>query len=81
VPGLVLVSEEVPGVVHTPRRACPPIAMKENTLMAVELGQVYKCEKCGIIVEVVHAGKGAVVCCGAPMTQLVAAFESSIRFG
>jgi len=39
--------------------------------MAVELGQVYKCEKCGIIVEVVHAGKGAVVCCGAPMTQLV----------
>lgn len=39
--------------------------------MAVELGQVYKCEKCGIIVEVVHAGKGAVVCCGAPMVQLV----------
>ncbi|MBU0607572.1 MAG: desulfoferrodoxin [Armatimonadetes bacterium] len=39
--------------------------------MAVELGQVYKCEKCGIIVEVVHAGKGAVVCCGAPMVQQV----------
>ncbi|MCE5239866.1 desulfoferrodoxin [bacterium] len=39
--------------------------------MAVELGQVYKCEKCGIIVEVVHAGKGAMVCCGAPMTRLV----------
>jgi superoxide reductase len=45
--------------------------MKEDDTMAVEMGQVYKCEKCGIIVEVVHAGKGAVVCCGAPMTQLV----------
>lgn len=39
--------------------------------MAAEMGQVYKCEKCGIIVEVVHAGGGEVVCCGAPMTLLV----------
>ena len=33
--------------------------------------QVYKCEKCGNIVEVLHGGKGELVCCGGPMTQLV----------
>jgi superoxide reductase len=29
--------------------------------------QVYKCEKCGNIVEVLHEGKGELVCCGEPM--------------
>jgi len=29
--------------------------------------QVYKCEVCGNIVEVLHAGKGELVCCGQPM--------------
>ena len=29
--------------------------------------QVYKCEVCGNIVEVVHAGKGVLVCCNQPM--------------
>lgn len=29
--------------------------------------QVYKCEKCGNIVEVLHAGAGELVCCGEPM--------------
>jgi superoxide reductase len=43
---------------------------KENATMAVELGQIYKCAKCGIIVEVVHAEGGKVVCCGEPMTLL-----------
>jgi superoxide reductase len=28
---------------------------------------VYKCEVCGNIVEVVHGGKGELVCCGKPM--------------
>ncbi|MCJ7517471.1 MAG: desulfoferrodoxin [Methanomassiliicoccales archaeon] len=32
--------------------------------------QVYKCEICGNIVEVLHAGKGELVCCGQPMTLL-----------
>ena len=32
-----------------------------------ELLQIYKCEKCGNIVEVVHAGQGELVCCGEPM--------------
>lgn len=32
-----------------------------------EMLQVYKCEVCGNIVEVVHTGKGQLVCCGQPM--------------
>jgi len=32
-----------------------------------EMHQVYKCEVCGNIVEVVHGGKGELVCCGKPM--------------
>ena len=29
--------------------------------------QVYKCELCGNIVEMLHGGKGELVCCGQPM--------------
>lgn len=36
-----------------------------------QLNQLYKCEVCGNIVEVVHAGKGELVCCGQPMKLLV----------
>ncbi|MBB6061832.1 superoxide reductase [Thermosipho japonicus] len=32
--------------------------------------QVYKCEKCGNIVEVLHEGAGTLVCCGEPMKLL-----------
>ena len=32
-----------------------------------ERNQVYKCEICGNIVEVLHGGKGELVCCGKPM--------------
>ncbi len=35
-----------------------------------ERRQVYKCEKCGNIVMVLHGGKGELVCCGAPMILL-----------
>ncbi|SKA80686.1 superoxide reductase [Clostridium sp. USBA 49] len=35
-----------------------------------ELRQIYKCEKCGNIVEVVHASGGILSCCGQPMTLL-----------
>ena len=34
--------------------------------------QIYKCEICGNIVEVLHEGKGELVCCGQPMTLLKA---------
>ena len=29
--------------------------------------EIYKCELCGNIVEVLHGGKGELVCCGKPM--------------
>jgi superoxide reductase len=32
--------------------------------------EVYKCEICGNIVEVVHDGKGELVCCGQPNEAL-----------
>jgi superoxide reductase len=33
--------------------------------------EVYRCEVCGNIVEVVHGGTGQLVCCGKPMKLLV----------
>jgi len=35
-----------------------------------ELRQVYKCNICGNIVEVLHTGVGQLVCCGQPMELL-----------
>jgi len=35
-----------------------------------ELHAIYKCAKCGNIVEVVHAGAGDLVCCGEPMQRM-----------
>ena len=32
--------------------------------------EVFKCEICGHIIEVIHKGKGELVCCGQPMTQM-----------
>jgi len=32
--------------------------------------EVYKCEICGNIVEVLHTGRGQLVCCGQPMKLL-----------
>jgi superoxide reductase len=32
--------------------------------------QVYKCDVCGNIVEVLHGGEGELVCCGQPMALL-----------
>ena len=33
--------------------------------------QIYKCEVCGNIVEVLHGGEGELVCCGEPMKLFV----------
>ena len=33
--------------------------------------EVYKCEACGNIVEVLHGGDGELVCCGEPMKLMV----------
>ena len=32
-----------------------------------KINQVYKCNVCGNIVEMLHTGDGALVCCGQPM--------------
>lgn len=39
--------------------------------MAAKL-EIYKCEMCGNIVEVLHGGAGELVCCGKPMVLLQA---------
>jgi len=41
-----------------------------NKKHMTELNQVYKCAKCGNIIEMVHAGAGQLVCCGEPMGLL-----------
>ena len=41
--------------------------------------EVYKCEICGNIVEMVHGGKGELICCGAPMSRLEAKTEDEGR--
>ena len=32
--------------------------------------EIYKCELCGNVIEVLHSGKGQLVCCGQPMKLL-----------
>lgn len=32
-----------------------------------ENGEIYKCEVCGMVIEVKEAGGGELVCCGEPM--------------
>jgi len=41
----------------------------------MELKQIYRCSVCGNIVEVLHVGGGALVCCGKPMELLQAKTE------
>lgn len=36
-----------------------------------EIHQIYKCNICGNIVEVLHTGNGELVCCGQPMELLI----------
>jgi len=40
--------------------------------MVKNLNEIYKCEVCGNIVEVIHVGGGELVCCGQPMKLLIA---------
>jgi len=40
-----------------------------------EQKQIYRCNVCGNIVEVLHAGAGQLVCCGKPMELLAGKFE------
>jgi superoxide reductase len=40
-----------------------------------KINQIYKCPICGNIVEILHTGKGELVCCGQPMELLIAKSE------
>ncbi len=40
-----------------------------------EQSQIYKCEICGNIIEVLHKGADALVCCGKPMKLMPEQFE------
>ena len=40
-----------------------------------ELKQIYKCNVCGNIVEIIHTGVGQLVCCGQPMELLTEKIE------
>ena len=42
-----------------------------------KLREIYYCEKCGNIVEVMNEGAPALVCCGVPMVKLEAKTEDS----
>ncbi|MBL7074193.1 desulfoferrodoxin [candidate division KSB1 bacterium] len=41
--------------------------------------QVYKCEVCGNIVEMLHPGAGELVCCGQPMKLFVENTTDAVR--
>jgi hypothetical protein len=42
-------------------------ALKEDPIMANELGKRYTCEKCGSSVLCTKGGEGAILCCEAEM--------------
>ena len=35
------------------------------------VGEVYKCEICGNVVEVLEKGQGKLFCCGEPMEEVI----------
>ncbi|CEG12241.1 Desulfoferrodoxin [groundwater metagenome] len=42
-----------------------------------EIRQIYRCNICGNIVEILHAGAGKLVCCGQPMELLKEKIEDA----
>jgi superoxide reductase len=48
--------------------------MNNNLSGEVEMAEkleIYKCNVCGNIVEVLHGGEGELVCCGQPMVRVI----------
>ncbi len=41
--------------------------IRHNYIRMTKLHEVYKCEVCGNIVEMLHTGVGQLICCGQPM--------------
>jgi len=42
-----------------------------------QLKEIYYCEKCGNVVEILNEGAPALVCCGEPMEKLIAKSEDA----
>jgi len=42
----------------------------ESLVRVQNVGEVYKCEICGNVVEVKEVGGGELVCCGQPMSLI-----------
>ena len=38
----------------------------------MEINEIYKCDVCGNVIEVAHAAKGELSCCGKPMVKQIA---------
>jgi superoxide reductase len=43
--------------------------LNKRRIGMTKVGEVYKCEICGNVVEVKKAGDGELVCCGEPMKK------------
>ena len=48
-----------------------------NVAFVKDVGEVWRCEICGNVVEVVHAGGGQLICCGGPMTRVEPGAETA----
>jgi superoxide reductase len=59
-------------------RANQPDVPEEDDDMTEKL-QIYKCEVCGNIVEMLHAGAGELVCCGQPMKLYLANTVDAVK--
>lgn len=46
------------------------INLNVRNINMTQINQIYKCNICGNIVEVMHSGQGELVCCGQPMELL-----------
>ncbi len=50
---------------------------KKNGGKMTKLREIYYCEKCGNVIEIINEGAPALVCCGEPMVKLEAKTEDS----
>ena len=43
--------------------------LRKEVFPMAEVGEVYRCEVCGMVIEVKEAGGGELVCCDQPMVK------------
>lgn len=49
--------------------SCHKINLLKEVFPMAETGEIYRCEVCGMVVEVKEAGGGELVCCDQPMVK------------